>query len=78
MLSVDLSQPPLQRPHLYRIHSEPTASIRQHNGEIAQGAWRTKRKRSWEMVLCIYGFPTNVSALQFEWAWQHPNCIGGG
>ncbi|CAL2226521.1 unnamed protein product [Prunus armeniaca] len=66
MLSVDLSQPPLQRPHLYRIHSEPT------HGEIAQGAWRTKRKRPWEMVLCIYGFPTNVSALQFEWAWQHP------
>ncbi|CAL8991004.1 unnamed protein product [Prunus brigantina] len=62
MLSVELSQPPLQRPHL----------IGQHNGEIAQGAWRTKRKRPWEMVLCIYGFPTNVSALQFEWAWQHP------
>ncbi|CAL8990997.1 unnamed protein product [Prunus brigantina] len=54
MLSVELSQPPLQRPHL----------IGQHNGEITQSAWRTKRKRPWEMVLCIYGFPTNVSALQ--------------
>ncbi|XP_048325088.2 uncharacterized protein LOC107411517 [Ziziphus jujuba] len=70
-LLVSLS--PRHKGHTYiGFTVNPRRRIRQHNGEIGCGAWRTKKRRPWEMVLCIYGFPTNVSALQFEWAWQHP------
>ncbi|CAM6108083.1 unnamed protein product [Calypogeia fissa] len=52
--------------------TDPKRRLRQHNGEMAQGAHFTKKKRPWEMVLCVYGFTSHVNALQFEWAWQHP------
>ena len=51
----------------------PARRLRQHNGEITMGAYQTKKKRPWEMVLVVTGFPDRTSALKFEWAWQNPH-----
>ncbi|KAK6590937.1 hypothetical protein RS030_111974 [Cryptosporidium xiaoi] len=51
----------------------PCRRLRQHNGEIKNGAKKTKLGTPWEIGICVGGFPDRISALRFEWAWQHPN-----
>ncbi|GAA5824767.1 hypothetical protein JCM11251_005332 [Rhodosporidiobolus azoricus] len=52
---------------------DPPRRFKQHSGQIKGGAWKTQRGRPWEMEGIVYGFPSKLQALQFEWAWQNPH-----
>lgn len=51
----------------------PLRRLRQHNGELVNGARRTSRRgRPWTIVCCVSGFTEDRAALKFEWCWQNP------
>lgn len=50
----------------------PFHRLRQHNGEISGGAYKTRKHRPWRLICYIAGFATQHEALQFEWRLQHP------
>src|SRR4051812_46569080 len=53
--------------------TNPLRRLRQHNGyNTSGGAKETSIKRPWRIVLVVRGFQSNLQALKFEWAWQHP------
>ena len=47
---------------------DPAKRLRQHNGEIAGGAARTRNRGPWHFHCVVSGFRTWKEALQYEWA----------
>ena len=49
----------------------PHRRLRQHNGELAGGARRTRSRTDWRFKCIVSGFRTRQEALQFEWAFKY-------
>jgi len=47
--------------------------LRQHNGEIKGGAFRTTYYRPWEYYAIVSNIPDRISALQMEWRLRYPS-----
>ena len=46
----------------------PERRLRQHNGDLTGGAYRTRDKGPWNFKCVVSGFRTWRESLQFEWA----------
>lgn len=46
--------------------------LRQHNGEINGGAFRTRIRRPWQYIAILRGMPNHQNALSCEWRIRYP------
>jgi predicted GIY-YIG superfamily endonuclease len=53
--------------------NNPVRRLRQHNGEICGGAYRTKKARPWHYYAILKGLPNHINALSAEWRIRYPS-----
>ena len=53
--------------------NNPIRRLRQHNGEIMGGAYRTKNGQPWIYIAVLKGLPNHINALSCEWRIRYPS-----